>query len=59
MKYAILETNHVAYRLALPPSLEGVHDVFHESQHGMSEMRVMYWTITNWNCSQTCLILSN
>ena len=22
----------VAYRLALPPSLEGVHDVFHVSQ---------------------------
>ena len=30
----------VAYRLALPPSLEGVHDVFHVSQGNMFRMIV-------------------
>ena len=30
--FEILERVEVAYRLALPPSLEGVHNVFHVSQ---------------------------
>jgi len=59
--FEILErVGEVAYRLALPPSLEGVHNVFHVSQlRRYIGMRAMYWIIQSWSCSQTCHILSN
>ena len=45
--FEILErVGEVAYRLALPPSLDGVHEVFHVSQlRKYVQMIVTFWTI--------------
>ena len=48
----------VAYQLALPPSQEGVHNTYHNSED-MSGMRVTYWITQNQNCDQTYHILNN
>ena len=58
--FEILErVGQVAYRLALPPSLSGVHDVFHIS---MLRKYISYLThvlsMRTWSCRQVCLMRS-
>ena len=36
----------VDYRLALPPNLSEIHDVFHVSMLNMFQMQYMFWRVS-------------